>query len=1496
MSASNIFALPQRKRRRRRRQDRPPASARLVLDDHIKGDHGILSEDLHNDLFPHLRPVRDDDGAALPPPPSVQYVAIAPWAPSPEIQATTWTVVPVHRSTALAPNTVQFSPQSSALQRFATTLQQVAPSKLSSHSRSGIEILVLDAVALPLDTVFVNLEGGLARRLENGEGTFYRDHPTQAQKGLSAGHTPQERLIAALRVALGTLQVAHSGDLFGLPLPPHPVTHVPPNPGRITLCEPVAQGILTPKTNIIVTRGHTSSGSKHSRVVGSKKLNGVAEEDDAGETTDQFYSAAEEKYKTDTATENETDGMTETESELEHDDHGLEDDEDDEISDDSMEDMISLQTPALPPTAASGVSTIGPGSPMTMTLGGRGRRTNGIATPGSIFSSYTVTTARLDRPKGRLFKAHGLMRPIASELLHPKPPSDDDEEARVYVDVISLTRIGCFSGDWVRLEASGEPPMNSLYSLGPSSFGQVRDEPEPVWRPVKVFGLPEGYSHRPMTRIPSSKHDAGRRPSFFESQVQKPAGPAAYVSPILLWNLENPQYFRLSPLKKMSPLGKPSKVTSASKPPLAKSVGIEKIRTPISLSRECDTAVLAGLKRYFMSSPRVVRTGDVVAVPIDTKLGKSMQEGIGGNGDVLDDLVALTTPSSKMSSQKAVYDEAVWFRIGPMGPMSMPKTESDDEIEEAWSDVGLVDSNATELAQSGSEEARIPGTKHSNWLFYIGLKQPPPSPLSESRVAGPAATKDLALDAQHVSSLRRELRQLLTTATSKRAIALNLPPTAILLVSNQRGVGKARVVSDASADIGLHTFAIDAYDILSDNGQGGGDTNTSATILARVERAMACGAGCTTLLVRHLEALTADRMVGTMKDILSQVRVIVATTTEVDKVPDGVRGLFTHEIEVGAPDEAEREGILKTVVADKGVVLDPEVDLRNVALKTAALVAGDLVDVVERASIAQKARLEGFSESLPRTEEGIPARLRDVQVAGGTSVIGLTNADFNSAVEHARKNFSDAIGAPNIPNVTWDDVGGMSSVKNSIDETIRLPLERPELFARGMKKRSGILFYGPPGTGKTLLAKAIATEYSLNFFSVKGPELLNMYIGESEANVRRVFQRARDARPCVVFFDELDSVAPKRGNQGDSGGVMDRIVSQLLAELDGMSGGDGEGGGVFVIGATNRPDLLDPALLRPGRFDKMLYLGVADTRDKQTTIMEALTRKFTLDPSVSLANIASSLPFTYTGADFYALCSDAMLKAVTRQASQVDAKIKRANAERERHNDALPPGAGRQALLPISTAYFFDHFATKEDVAVMVSEEDFSRANDELVPSVSAGELGHYEMVRMQFEGDGKKEKKTKKGEGQGRGGRELGGGGEENGAQTIGEMLGAGGGKTAVGLGTGVSMPGRGVESGNGNGNGAGTGNGRRVPSSSWKKRRDAKGKGKAVEDDGYAYDDEFGAFGVGSSGGTGSDGSVVRHTTGGKGRGKGKGKAVDGGETGFGDSDGEQEEEGAF
>ncbi|KAF6818574.1 peroxisomal biogenesis factor 6 [Colletotrichum sojae] len=1303
MTTSELVPPSQAKRSRRtrrRRQDKPALSARLILDDHeVRGDVGILSDDLFADLFPHFRDVPSrEDG-----PEEIHHVAIAPWEPNPSATETAWTVVPVVKSSALKPSTVQFSPSSLSLQSFATILQQVAPSKLSSHSRSGIEIQILDVVALSLDTVFVSLESELTKRLEQGEGTFYRDHPNQSKgKGAEAAATPEDRLIAALRVALGSLKVLHSGDLFPLPLPPHPVTHVPPNPGKIMLCEPVSQGILSESTKIVLMRGrvHAKRSQTAPAITRNRSLNGVPEDEEDDAATDQFYSAAEDRYKTDAAN-TEMDSVTETEeSELSGTEH------DDDLSDDSMDDMISLQAPTLP-TTASGVSTMQPGTPMTI---GRGRKTNGIATPASVFSNFTATTARPDRPRGRLFKAQGLIRPISRDLLHPKPAPEDDEEARIFVDISSLSKIGCFSGDWVRVEAAEEPPANGFGAFGLGSLTSL-EPTESNWRPVRVYGLPEGYSQRPVTRIPSAKHGE-RRLSFFESQLQKPTSPAAYISPVLLENLDAPTYLRLSPIKRGSYQGKGTlpKFTSAARPPYARDITIQHVRSPVTAERAYQSAVLGGLKRYFAQKIRLVRMGDLLAVPIDTQLGKALQEQA-SNGSEVDDVMALTKDESTR------FDQVAWFKVGHI---QIQKTDTDDDqVDDLWGGVACIDSSSVAMHGSGFATSRIPATKSSTWPYYLGVKKMP------TKTPSASALTITDQDQRIISPLRRRLRELLAAATSPRAIHLNMPPVAILLTSSHRNIGKATVASEACSDIGLHTYSIDAYDVLSEAGTSGSDVKTEGLLRTRAERAMSCGPDTTALLIRHVEALTADRMVSTMKEILQDTRVLVATTSDVDKVPDGVRGLFSHELEMGAPDEAEREGILRTIIEDRGTNLDPEVDLNGIALKTAALVAGDLVDVVDRALIAQRLRLEQIS-----TKTGQAVTVRDLQVAGGPMARCVTKGDFDVAVEAARKNFAGAIGAPKIPNVTWDDVGGLNNVKDAVTETIQLPLERPELFAKGMKKRSGILFYGPPGTGKTLLAKAIATEYSLNFFSVKGPELLNMYIGESEANVRRVFQRARDARPCVVFFDELDSVAPKRGNQGDSGGVMDRIVSQLLAELDGMSGGDDTSGGVFVIGATNRPDLLDAALLRPGRFDKMIYLGVSDTHDKQLKILEALTRKFTLHPSVSLPSVAQQLPFTYTGADFYALCSDAMLKAVTRQAAAVDAKVREINASR----------AGKP---PVTTAYFFDHHATPEDIAVMVTEEDFLAANRELVPSVSAGELAHYERVRATFEGAPEKQTQT---------------------------------------------------------------------------------------------------------------------------------------------------------
>lgn len=1109
--------------------------------------------------------------------------------------------MPVRPSSALATNTIQFSPSSLALQSFAEELQRTAPSKLMSHSRSGIEIWALDVQPLALDTVFVSLEADLAKRLENGEGTFHADHPNgHLPRARSNGQnvtkgSADERLQSALREALAGLHVVHSGDFFALPLPPHPVTHMPPPPAKITLCEPVAQGVLSGKTKIIVTRTghHTRNPRKASNVVLDRALHKVAELDE-DTSTEQFFSAVEEKSGTDVLDED-------TETEVEEGGEG----EEDNLSDDSMDEMISLQAPTLPSSRdmlMSGLAT---------PYGGMGRKTNGIATPGSVYSNFTSTTAKAGGQRGRLFKAQGLMSPLPEELLRPAPPADDDTEARIYVDVNSLTKIGCFSGDWVRLETAKEPAEHGmgLWTLG--AFGQDADDAF-LWRPVKVYSLPENYSQRPVTKIPHSK---GRSMSFFDSQVMKPSNPTVYLSPILLANLQSPPYLRLSALKHSPGNGlvKPPKIMGSSLPPTAREVTFVKVSTPLATERTLQTAAVSGLKRHFATRTRVVKEGDIVGVPIDEALGRTLFTT--SQDSTTDDMLA--SPEND-GENLAKATGVVWYKVDHIAHAKQDEVVNEDE-EDVWGGVASVDMAMakTRMAIQGSEKGRLPPTKDNTWEYYLSLKA---VSKNTSDLVAPGLPQP---HPPHITPLRRRLRQLIAAATSSRSIHLKLPPLAVLLVSTQRNIGKATLASTACSDIGLHSFPIDAYDIVSEGGAGG-DVKTEAFLKARCERALSCGSENTALIIRHIEALTADRMITSLKEILVDSRVIIATTTEVDKVPDGVRSLFTHELEMGAPDEGEREAILREIVDNKGLSVDPLVNLGGVAVKTAALVAGDLVDVVERAVVARSTRLEELAASAEGSLQG-KLTVRDIQLSGGPAGRALIQSDFDIAIEHARKNFADAIGAPKIPNVTWDDVGGLSNVKDAVMETIQLPLERPELFAKGMKKRSGILFYGPPGTGKTLLAKAIATEFSLNFFSVKGPELLNMYIGESEANVRRVFQRARDAKPCVVFFDELDSVAPKRGNQGDSGGVMDRIVSQLLAELDGMSDGDDGGGGVFVIGATNRPDLLDAALLRPGRFDKMLYLGVSDTHEKQATIMEALTRKYVLALLILCIGICSNV-------------------------------------------------------------------------------------------------------------------------------------------------------------------------------------------------------------------------------------------------------------------------------
>jgi peroxin-6 len=1146
----------------------------------------------------------------------IRHVAIAPWFPllGSAIASASWTIFPMMTTKSVkfederdANSILRVSPSSAALQVFGYALRTVLPTKLNTAGTTPIEIRMLDVIPVPLDTVFVKVDREVTEKLESGEldpRQFweYKDDQSSVSTGFASniprvnGHEitkarrqAKELVRGVVRRALQESKVIHLGAALPLPLPTHPVTHAAQPPAKIIHCEPVQQGVLDSKTKIVVVR----TGQKQHLKACKPLFKGVQSVSvDEGEDTsdDRFFSAAEER------TSPQTDSADKSISEDEPDTENLDtadDKEDHDSSDDSLEDLISLSAPLLSSQTPGSSSVFQPGTPGAPKLGGQ---SNGPGTPGSVFSNYTSMTARPSGMEGRLFKAQGLSQRIPEDFIHPKPSADEDEEVRVYVEVTALAKLGCFSGDWVRIEGSTEQQTDGLGSWG-MAFHHI-EEGLNGWRVAKIYSIPEMYSdrRRPYHLVPKRKDH-----HFTNGTKAMNPVPSVHLSPVLLANMDSPKYLRVfrmhsTPNAKTtnssrSKAGRPSNHVN---PPSAKEVTLLKVSTPLSTDRALQPAIFAALKHYFEQKRRIVKTGDLLAVAVDESLGRTLYQASGEETETIITNLWQDSTLENSTSLKGI----VWFKIGQV---IAEKTEANEVEQESelWAGLATIEPTGTRMVQAGSEKLRVPRAMESTWPYYSGAKRRLHN--EHSKVLGQSKSSP-------IPETRRRLRELIAAATTPRAIHLGLKPIAILLTSAQRNIGKATIAEQSCTDLGMHIFSMDAYDILSEGGAGG-DVKTEAFFKARCERAISCGPESCALLIRHVDALAADRMAGALKDILEESRVLIATTTEIEKVPDSLRGLFTHEIEISAPDESERKSILQSAVDNKGLVLDSGVDLSSVALKTAALVAGDLSDVVDRAAVAHQSRLERIVFSTMDHENFGLLGIRDIQISGGPTIEAITKADFDVAVDAGRKNFADSIGAPKIPNVSWDDVGGLTTVKDAVMETIQLPLERPELFAKGMKKRSGILFYGPPGTGKTLLAKAIATEFSLNFFSVKGPELLNMYIGESEANVRRVFQRARDARPCVVFFDELDSVAPKRGNQGDSGGVMDRIVSQLLAELDGMSNGDDTGGGVFVIGATNRPDLLDAALLRPGRFDKMLYLGVSDTHKKQETILEALTRK-----------------------------------------------------------------------------------------------------------------------------------------------------------------------------------------------------------------------------------------------------------------------------------------------
>jgi len=399
----------------------------------------------------------------------------------------------------------------------------------------------------------------------------------------------------------------------------------------------------------------------------------------------------------------------------------------------------------------------------------------------------------------------------------------------------------------------------------------------------------------------------------------------------------------------------------------------------------------------------------------------------------------------------------------------------------------------------------------------------------------------------------------------------------------------------------------------------------------------------------EVEKRVVSQLLALMDGLKPRGRVVViGATNRPNALDPALRrpGRFDREIEIGVPNKQGRLEILQ--IHTRGMPLAEDVDLEKIANVTHGFVGADLE------ALCKEAAMRALRRIIPEIDfekETIPAEV--------LNKISVTMNDFMEALKEIEPSAMREV-LVEVPSVRWNDIGGLREAKLELQEAVEWPLKYSEVFERmDARPPKGILLYGPPGTGKTLLAKAVANESEANFISIKGPEVLSKWVGESERAIREVFRKAKQAAPSIIFFDEIDAIAPVRGSGVGDSHVTERVISQLLTEMDGLE----ELRGVVVIAATNRPDIVDPALLRPGRFDKLLYIPPPDLEARRE-ILRIHTRKKPLAEDVDLDEIAKQTE-GYTGADLEAVCNTAVMLAIREHiANSKDAEEAKKNAEK----------------------------------------------------------------------------------------------------------------------------------------------------------------------------------------------------------------------------------------
>ncbi|CAF4868376.1 unnamed protein product [Pieris macdunnoughi] len=539
--------------------------------------------------------------------------------------------------------------------------------------------------------------------------------------------------------------------------------------------------------------------------------------------------------------------------------------------------------------------------------------------------------------------------------------------------------------------------------------------------------------------------------------------------------------------------------------------------------------------------------------------------------------------------------------------------------------------------------------------------------------------------------------------------SMSSPIIPILLITGPTGSGRHLLVKTLAKCNGLSYVQIDCNLLQSSTAK-----QTESKIYSSIQKAKAAAPAI--VLLDNFEVLAVDPQnnedhrieeyfINTLTDLYQNYTkhaiIFIALTENRDLKPNIMR-LFLEKFQISKLSVQQRFEMLQWFSSIMELNIDNQIDqenekreifkenlslhskevLRRLASKTETFVYGHLDTLMHFA----------LKESYLKQVDNYP------QLPQDPNLYVIHEEDFNRGLESIRSLQSQHLDAPKIPKVYWEDIGGLEKLKKELLKTIEFPIKFPHLFKNSSLKRSGILLYGPPGCGKTLVAKAVSTELNVSFMSVKGPELLNMYIGQSEENVRKVFESARASSPCIVFLDELDALAPGRGSAGDSGGASDRVVSQLLAELDPVTSDDGDTSFVFVMGATNRPDLLEQSLLRPGRLDKLIYVGPYCGLQEKTSVLKALCRSYNLRPEVDLEKVAAALPQRCTGADLLQVVSTARTVAV------------------------------RSLVEKINTGVVKESELSEDSVILGVS--DLWRGVESFRPSVTEEELYYYESLQ----------------------------------------------------------------------------------------------------------------------------------------------------------------------